>query len=143
MKTVCEQCGKTSMTENVCSHCEATIPAQTDMDTPFVDYIWGWASFDVGNIPKQKHNELLEQIQEQLEELEKFTVLKLTNSQIENVVIKNFHVKLFLREDMYKQLLSKLVNNSSHILGSFQKVGYFTYASEANDILKLQNQSVH
>lgn len=143
MKNICEQCERTSLTESVCSHCAATIPENTDMDLPLIDYIWGWASFNLSNISLDKHHELVKQIQEKLEELEKFTVLKLTNSQIENIVIKNFHVKLLLREDMYKELLSKLINDFNSISGSFEPVGYFTYASEANDMLKLQNQILH
>lgn len=59
------------------------------------------------------------------------------DSQIDNITADKPMIKLLLREDYCVELVLKFQKEFNTVLVHFDTIGYFSYASELNELLEL------
>lgn len=137
MTTVCQMCGKTSSNDKVCSHCNAEI-IPFNITQEFVYPPWGWATFDLSKLEGDTKSQVVDKLKDEWSELEKFTVLKLSHSQLDRFNGNPLLIKVLIREDFYLDLLNR-IHKFQKIPMHFRTVGHFSYAAEINTLLDTEH----
>lgn len=136
---ICERCGRSSKDTKICSYCNTPDVGDNGESASVHDSgEWGWAEISIAAVPSSDRFRVVAAIHKGWEELERFTVLQLLNSQASALEFKSLAAKLLVRRDLLTSLVDKAKREAESISFTFTPTDTIVETAEqANLIISL------